>query len=214
MKKIIAFDCDSTLSSIEGVDELARIAGDQIFQEVENLTNLAMDGKIPVEEVFTRRLDLIRPTYAQCKEVGAMYLNTIEPTAKETIKKLQEQEWECIIISGGFEPCIAPLAQELGIARVEAVPLQFDTEGQYLGFDKKYPTTRSGGKPEIIRSIRAKIGQSRFVMVGDGASDLETDSEVDTFIGFFRYAQRESVAQNCSTHAFSISEIMETHLNF
>ena len=45
MKKIIAFDCDSTLSSIEGVDELARIAGDQIFQEVENLTNLAMDGK-------------------------------------------------------------------------------------------------------------------------------------------------------------------------
>jgi phosphoserine phosphatase len=173
-----------------------------------------MDGKIPVEEVFTRRLDLIRPTYAQCKEVGAMYLNTIEPTAKETIKKLQEQEWECIIISGGFEPCIAPLAQELGIARVEAVPLHFDAEGQYLGFDEKYPTTRSGGKPEIIRSIRAKIGRSRFVMVGDGASDLETDSEVDTFIGFFRYAQRESVAQNCNSHAFSISEIMETHLNF
>ncbi|MDB4498539.1 HAD-IB family phosphatase, partial [bacterium] len=123
MKKIIAFDCDSTLSSIEGVDELARIAGDQVFQEVEDLTNLAMDGKVPVEEVFARRLDLIKPTRAQCAEVGRMYLNTVEPTAKETIKKLQDQGWECLIISGGFEPCIAPLARELGIARVEAVPL-------------------------------------------------------------------------------------------
>ncbi|MDG2399341.1 MAG: HAD-IB family phosphatase [Akkermansiaceae bacterium] len=214
MKKIIAFDCDSTLSSIEGVDELARIAGDQIFQEVEDLTNLAMDGKVPVEEVFARRLDLIQPTRAQCEEVGRMYLNTVEPTAKETIEKLQAQDWECIIISGGFEPCITPLAQELGIARVEAVPLQFDLEGQYLGFDENYPTTRSGGKPEIIRSIRAKIGPNRFIMVGDGVSDLETDPEVDTFIGFFRYVQRDSVAQNCNANAFSISEILETHVNF
>jgi phosphoserine phosphatase len=52
MKKIIAFDCDSTLSAIEGVDELARIAGDQIFQEVENLTNLAMDGEVPCRRSF------------------------------------------------------------------------------------------------------------------------------------------------------------------
>ena len=214
MKKIIAFDCDSTLSSIEGVDELARIAGDQIFQEVEDLTNLAMDGKVPVEEIFARRLDLIKPTRAQCAEVGRMYLNTVEPTAKETIKKLQDQGWECLIISGGFEPCIAPLARELGIARVEAVPLQFDVGGQYLGFDENYPTTRSGGKPEIMRSIRAEIGPSKFVLVGDRASDLETDSEVDAFIGFFRYVRRNSVAQNCNAHAFSMSEIIETHLDF
>ena len=39
MKKIIAFDCDSTLSAIEGVDELARLAGSEIFDQVENLTN-------------------------------------------------------------------------------------------------------------------------------------------------------------------------------
>lgn len=214
MQKIIAFDCDSTLSSIEGVDELARIAGDQIFQEVEDLTNLAMDGKVPVEEVFARRLDLIQPTFAQCEAVGRMYLKTVEPTAKETINKMQKQGWTCIIISGGFEPCISPLARELGIAKVEAVPLKFDTRGQYLGFDENYPTTRSGGKTEIIRSIRAKLGLNKFIMVGDGVSDLETISEVDTFIGFFRYVQRDSVAQNCSASAFSISEILETHLNF
>lgn len=212
MKKIIAFDCDSTLSSIEGVDELARISGDQIFQEVEDLTNLAMDGKVPVEEVFTRRLNLIRPTQAQCEEVGRIYLDTIEPTAKETIKKLKERGWECIIISGGFKPCIAPLARELGITRVDAVPLHFDTDGQYLGFDENYPTTRSGGKPEIIRSIRRTVGPNKFVMVGDGVSDLETTSEVDTFIGFFRYVQRDVVAKSCTANAFSMSEIVEKNI--
>ena len=208
MKQIIAFDCDSTLSSIEGVDELARIAGEEVFKEVEKLTNLAMDGKVPVEEVFARRLDLIQPTRAQCLAVGEMYLETVEPTAKETIQKLQAQGWECIIISGGFEPCIAPLALELGIEWVEAVPLQFDDEGKYLGFDESYPTTRSGGKPEIIRSIRSNIGPNKFVMVGDGVSDLETTPEVDKFIGFLRYVQRNIVAQNCTNSASSMPEIV------
>ena len=214
MKKIIAFDCDSTLSSIEGVDELARIAGDRIFREVEDLTNLAMDGEVPVEEIFARRLDLIRPTREQCAEVGKMYLETVEPTAKETIAKLTDLGWECLIISGGFEPCIAPLAQELGIKRVEAVPLQFDETGNYLGFNSDYPTTRSGGKPEIIRLIRSAIGPNKFVMVGDGVSDLETTPEVDTFIGFFKYVQRKNVVKNCIERAFSmleISKLLENH---
>lgn len=217
MRKIIAFDCDSTLSSIEGVDELARIAGDSIFKEVEDLTNLAMDGVVPVEDVFARRLNLIRPTRAQCEEVGRMYLQTIEPTAKETIAKLKELGWESIIISGGFAPCIAPLAQELGISRVEAVPLQFDEAGEYLGFDKNYPTTRSGGKPEIVRSIRASLGPNRFIMVGDGVSDLETTPEVDIFIGFLKYVQRNTVSQNCMKSAASMTEIygiIRDHVNF
>ena len=47
MKKLIAFDCDSTLSAIEGVDELARLAGDDVFRQVEDLTNQAMNGEIP-----------------------------------------------------------------------------------------------------------------------------------------------------------------------
>lgn len=209
MKKIIAFDCDSTLSSIEGVDELARIAGDQIFKEVEDLTNQAMDGKVPVEEVFTRRLDLIQPTRSQCEEVGKMYLQTVEPTAKATIAHLQEQGWECLIISGGFEPCIAPLAAELGISRVEAVPLFFDESGKYLGYDDDYPTTRSGGKPEIIRSIRANMGPNKFVMVGDGVSDLETTPEVNIFIGFLKYVQRDLVARNCTSKALSMPEVAE-----
>ena len=42
--KLIVFDCDSTLSSIEGIDELARLAGPSAFKEVEALTHAAMNA--------------------------------------------------------------------------------------------------------------------------------------------------------------------------
>lgn len=209
MKKIIAFDCDSTLSSIEGVDELARLAGNDVFLEVESLTNQAMDGVVPVEEVFGRRLAMIEPTRDQCEEIGQRYIDEVEPTAKETISSLQEMGWECLIISGGFLPCIQPLAETLKIERIEAVPLYFKDDGSYLGFDEKYPTTRSGGKPEIIKSIRETLSPDILIMVGDGVSDLETQANVDYFIGFLRYVQRDKVAINCMHNVFSMAELLE-----
>ena len=45
--RLVIFDCDSTLSAIEGVDELARVRGPELFAEVEAMTHAAMDGKIP-----------------------------------------------------------------------------------------------------------------------------------------------------------------------
>ena len=209
MKKIIAFDCDSTLSSIEGVDELARLSGNDVFLEVERLTNQAMDGEVPVEEVFGRRLALIQPTKDQCTQIGQRYIETIEPTAKATIAALQSMGWECLIISGGFLPCIKPLAQQIGIERIEAVPIFFNEEGDYLGFDENYPSTRSGGKPEIIKSIRKELSPDIIVMVGDGVSDLETKNQVDHFVGFSRYVQRDKVTENCMHNIFSMAELLE-----
>lgn len=207
MTKIIAFDCDSTLSSIEGVDELARLAGPEIFQQVEESTNQAMNGEIAVEEVFGRRLELIRPTREQCLQIGRLYLETIEPTARETIATLQKEGWTCLIISGGFAPCIEPLAHDLGISRIEAVPLSFDQDGSYTGFDESYPTTRSGGKPEIIEALKKEFSPETIVMVGDGVSDLETAPLVDQFIGYLGFVSRPKVAQNSPVTATSLSEI-------
>jgi phosphoserine phosphatase len=41
---LILFDCDSTLSAIEGVDELARLRGPDCFAEIEAMTYAAMGG--------------------------------------------------------------------------------------------------------------------------------------------------------------------------
>ena len=209
MNKLIAFDCDSTLSGIEGVDELARLAGDDVFRQVEDLTNQAMNGEVPIEEIFSRRLELINPTRQQCVEIGKSYLKEIEPTAKETISKLKKKGWECIIISGGFVTCIEELAEYLEISSIEAVPLYFNENGDYLGFDSDYPTTRNGGKPELLKKVAKNTSAEHVVMVGDGVSDLETFGIADKFIGFTRYAARQQILENSPHIASELSQVLD-----
>ena len=189
--RLIVFDCDSTLSAIEGVDELARVRGAETFAAVEAMTHDAMDGRLPVEAVFGRRLEIIRPHRDDVAAVGRRYIETIEPTAVATLGTLREAGWTPLILSGGFRPAIRPLADHLGIERIEAVDLYFDADGGYTGYDEAYPTTRSGGKPEVIRSLRAELRPERMVMVGDGVSDLETVPAVDLFVGYGGYVRRE-----------------------
>jgi len=191
--KLIIFDCDSTLSAIEGIDELARVRGPEVFQQVETMTHDAMEGRIPVESVFGRRLEIIRPTRADAAAIGARYIATVEPTARATIAGLKARGWTPVIVSGGFRPCIRPLADFLGIDRVEAVELYFDAAGAYAGYDRDFPTTRSGGKPEIVARLKAELGPERIVAVGDGVSDLEMKPEVDLFAGFGGYVVRAPV---------------------
>lgn len=59
----IIFDCDSTLSTIEGIDYLAEIAGKG--SEVADLTSKAMNGEVKFEDVFAKRLDIIQPRKEQ-----------------------------------------------------------------------------------------------------------------------------------------------------
>jgi phosphoserine phosphatase len=206
--KLICFDCDSTLSAIEGIDELARVRGPQVFAQVEEQTRLAMDGKIPVEAVFGRRLSVIQPNQAHIATIGRQYIDQIEPTALATINALKAGGWSPIIVSGGFRPIIAPLAAHLGIGRIEAVDLFFDARGNYTGYDEKFPTTRSGGKPEIMRALKAELKPARLVMVGDGVSDLETKGEVDLFVGFGRYVVRDKVKAGASAFIHSLAELV------
>ena len=206
--KLICFDCDSTLSAIEGIDELARLRGPEVGARIEAMTNEAMDGKISVEAVFGRRLQIIEPRREDVAAIGQLYLKTIEPTAKSTIAELVARGWTPVIVSGGFRPVIAPLAAELGIARIEAVDLYFDEAGGYRGFDEAYPTTRSGGKPEVIQRLQRELSPARTVMVGDGASDLEAQPFVDLFVGFGRYVARPKVEAGAQRFIRSLDQLL------
>ncbi len=207
--KLLILDCDSTLSSLEGIDELGRVKGAEVFAQVEAMTHDAMNGKLPVEAVFARRLEIIQPTAAEVAEVGQAYIRTIEPTAVATLTTLRARGWTPLILSGGFRPAIRPLADHLGIARVEAVDLFFDAQGRYVDFDRSYPTTRSGGKPEVIAQLKREFQPDQVVMVGDGVSDLETRTEVDLFIGFGRYVVREKVKAGAGHFAMALSDLVD-----
>jgi phosphoserine phosphatase len=207
--KLICFDCDSTLSAIEGVDELARAGGPKTFAKVEAMTNDAMNGKLPVEAVFGRRLELIRPSRENVAAIGRRYIETIEPTAAATIQTLVARGWTPVIVSGGFRQAIQPLAERLNIERVEAVDLFFDEQGAYSGYDSMYPTTRSGGKPEVIARLKRELNPAETVMIGDGVSDLESKTEVDRFIGFGRYVTRPAVRANAAAFIVSLDELLQ-----
>lgn len=195
--KLFFIDCDSTLSTIEGIDELARARGGEVFDRVVALTHAAMNGEVPIDEVFFRRMEMIRPDRALCDEVAELYMATIVPGVVEMIREVKADGWLPVILSGGFAPLIRPLARLLDIAHVEAVPVYFNEDGSYKGYGEDYPTTRNLGKNEVIREWKQAMLPERVVMMGDGVSDLETKPDVDLFIGFGGVVARPKVKDGC-----------------
>jgi len=206
---LIFFDCDSTLSTIEGIDELARARGEDIFKQVEALTHQAMNGEVPVEEVFGRRMGMIQPDQALCDAVAQQYVETQTDGAGELINKLKAAGWHPVILSGGFAPLIQPLAEVLGVQDVEAVPLHLNPDGSYQGFGEDYPTTRNGGKPEIIQQWKHALRPERVLMVGDGNSDLESRSECEAVIGYGGVVARAAVQQGADYWITSLHDFPE-----
>lgn len=178
--RFVFFDVDSTLVTIEGIDELA-----EGNPEIVRLTEAAMNGEIALDEVYGRRLEIIRPARAAIEELGQQYIASLVDGVAETIAALQAAGVDVHLVTAGIAQAIHPLARYLGIAEraVHAVPLIFHPAGDYLDFDRRSLLTRAGGKELVVRAIlsRAK-GKSAFI--GDGVSDLETKPVVNLFIGF------------------------------
>ncbi|WP_411826403.1 HAD-IB family phosphatase [Luteolibacter sp. AS25] len=205
--KLLFIDCDSTLSEIEGIDELARLANPAIFAEVVALTNSAMDGEVDLDTVFKRRMEIIKPNRSMIDRVSQCYLDTVVPGAEDFVNTAISEGWIPVILSGGFAPIIQPLADYLGIRHVEAVPLYFNESGEYTGFGENYPTTRNLGKNEIIRQWKEALLPERVVMVGDGISDLETKPEVDMMAGFGVVVHRSKVKEGSDIFVESYEEL-------
>src|SRR5574341_1281298 len=143
--RIIFFDCDSTLTTIEGIDELARLKGQ--YDHIADLTRRAMEGEIKLEEVFAARLDLLRPTRADLRRIAQAYRDTVVPCAKETIAALRAAGCAVHIVSGGLLPAVQEFARSLGLParQVHAVPVEFD---QLSGKWWRYDLDRYGGNPD------------------------------------------------------------------
>lgn len=205
--KLLLFDCDSTLSSIEGVDELGRLRGPAVFKAVEDMTNAAMNGGTPMEAVFAQRLELIQPTLAELESIGQKYIDQVEPTALESLQAIRQAGWTVAIVSGGFTQAIRPLADYLGIKRVEAVDLKFNRDGSYAGFNEACPTSKTKGKNVVARKLQNEFQARPVILVGDGASDLEVKEDINTFIGFGRYAVRPKVKAGANVFIYSLAEL-------
>jgi phosphoserine phosphatase len=195
--RTVIFDCDSTLSTIEGIDELAGPLRD----ELRAITDRAMTGEVPLEEVFGLRLERVRPTVEAVEHIGRRYVETLVPGAAELIADLWEAGTRVLILSGGLLPAVRHVGRHLGLddADIHAVDLTFDANGDYVDFDRASPLARSGGKPALLRSL----GIARpAALIGDGATDLECllEHAVDRFVAFGGVCRRESVFARAMHH--------------
>jgi phosphoserine phosphatase len=197
----IWFDCDSTLSTVEGIDELARARGPTVFEAVASLTNRAMAGELPLEAVYQRRLDAIAPTRCECASLAERYIATALPDARLVLAALRTLGKHVGIISGGLRSAVLPFAEHLGVpeAFVRAVEILFATDGSYIGLAADQPLAKSGGKIDVLRAIPSS--QRPLAMCGDGVTDLEAAVATERFVGFGGVVRRDAVARHCAHFA-------------
>ncbi|MCC7359551.1 MAG: HAD-IB family phosphatase [Anaerolineales bacterium] len=206
---LVIFDCDSTLTDVEGIDELARWQGRDA--EVAALTNQAMNGEVPLEAVYSRRLDLLQPTREEMRQLGRLYRDHLLPGAAEVVAALLAAERQVFIVSGGLAEAVRDLGQHLGLPseNVYAVGTDYDElsgrwwetwsyryrrgnpQARYAGHDGG-PLTIGSGKLEIVKRLRAQH-RGRAMLIGDGTSDLEARAGVELFVGFGGVVSREKV---------------------
>lgn len=195
------FDCDSTLSTVEGIDELAD--GEEQQRQIADLTDSAMDGDRALEDVYGRRLEVIQPTRADMRAIRDRYKSTAVPHARQVIAALSDHGNENWVISGGLQEPVAEFATWLGIPadNIRAVNTEFDPLNgdwwapnqaveQYASYSSTGLTT-STGKADIIREH--VDSSERKMFVGDGISDLATAGSVDLFVAFAGVVSRPGV---------------------
>lgn len=189
---IICFDCDSTLSKIEGIDELAKNVG--LGDELAELTNAAMNGIVPLEAVYEKRLALIQPKQADISALAQQYIDEIVDGVPEVFNTLALAGKELHIISGGLRQAILPLAALLKVPehRVHAVNIYFHDDGSYQDYQRDSPLARTGGKADIVSQIK---GQSGIAVIGDGKTDMEAKQAGAFVIGFGGVADRAIVRE-------------------
>ncbi len=187
----VCFDCDSTLSRIEGIDELAIRAG--VAAQIAPLTTAAMDGAIPIDEIYAERMRLVRPGRASLAWLGERYIEEMVKGARETVAQLQRLGKAVYIVSGGLLPAIVPLAVALGIQRdrVHAVDVFFDDRGDYRDFDRQSPLARADGKADVCRVIAGHHGS--VALIGDGVTDLAARAGGAYVVGYGGVVARDVV---------------------
>jgi phosphoserine phosphatase len=216
---LVFFDCDSTLSTIEGIDELARLKGKE--QRVSLLTQKAMNGDLDLGEVYGKRLRAINPTRTQLDIIKDLYLQNIVEDAAEVLAALKFMQKQVYIISGGLLDAVRGFGERLGVSpnHIRAVELEYNelsgewwkyhdpraqAQQTYLDYDDS-PLTVSAGKPEIVRELAGDTW-GRRILIGDGTSDLATKGNgVDLFVGYGGVVVREKVERDADVFIYSQS---------
>jgi phosphoserine phosphatase len=180
--KLVAMDMDSTLITIECVDEIAALAG--IKPQVAAITAAAMRGEIEFRESLQRRVALLAglPETA----LASVYDERLQlsPGAETLLARVQELGIKTLLVSGGFTFFTERLRERLRLDYVLANVLEVQNghlTGRLVG-----TIVDAEGKAAEVRRVREllKIERAQVMVLGDGANDLAMMAEGGVSIAY------------------------------
>jgi phosphoserine phosphatase len=168
-RRLVVFDMDSTLIDAEVIDELAIEAG--VGQQVAEITEAAMQGKLDFKQSFEQRLALLKGLDALVLTKIAQRLRLNEG-AEHLITTLKKLGFKTAIVSGGFSFFGEYLQDILGVDYVYAN--QLDVENGKVTGRVKGDIIDGQRKADLLRELADREGLmlEQVIAVGDGANDL------------------------------------------
>jgi phosphoserine phosphatase len=168
-RRLVVFDMDSTLIDAEVIDELAIEAG--VGQQVADITEAAMQGKLDFKQSFEQRLALLKGLDASVLPKIAQRLRLNEG-AEHLIATLKKLGFKTAIVSGGFSFFGEYLQEILGVDYVYAN--QLDVQNGKVTGHVKGDIIDGKRKADLLRDLANREGLmlEQVIAVGDGANDL------------------------------------------
>lgn len=169
--KLVISDMDSTLISIECIDEIADMNG--IKPQIATITEAAMRGELRFEESLTKRVALLKGLNPSALETVYNQRLELNPGAKELLAGLKQNSIKFALVSGGFTYFTDRLKQELNLDFAHANTLKVENNqlvGEVVG-----KIVGAEAKAEYLLELCEKlnINPSQTIAVGDGANDLK-----------------------------------------
>ena len=168
---LLVMDMDSTLITIECIDEIADRIG--VKPQVSAITEAAMRGELDFAGALRKRVALLEGLEESALEAVYEERLRLSPGAEVLIRFAQESGWKTLLISGGFTYFTHRLQARLGLDHAMANTLETQAgrlTGRVLG-----DIVDADRKATELCALAARLGvePSRAIAIGDGANDLK-----------------------------------------
>ncbi|CAI8323574.1 MAG: D-3-phosphoglycerate dehydrogenase [Flavobacterium sp. SCGC AAA160-P02] len=214
-KKKFIFDFDSTLTSVEALDVLAEITlshnpnKDEIINEIIDITNLGIDGKISFTESLERRIKLLNAKKSDLPILIDELRKKVSVSIERNKEFFENFSNDIYVISCGFKEFIDAIVKEYNIPaeRVYANKFEFDDNDVIVGFDTKNVLSTHNGKIECLKNLNL---EGEIQVIGDGYSDYVTKEAgvADTFFAYTENISRKKTIEHADYITPNLDEFL------
>jgi phosphoserine phosphatase len=169
-RRLIVADMDSTMITIECIDELADYAG--IKPQIAEVTERAMRGELDFEEALRSRVALLEGLPESAIDQCLAERVKIMPGARALVRTVRAQGGSAILVSGGFTCFAEPVAKEIGFNR--SVANRLGIGGGVLSGTVEGAIVGAATKKQVLEQAVIDLGLSPAdsLAIGDGANDI------------------------------------------